>query len=71
MKISKPTVDKIVTVTAGVAAALLPILTRHHVITTGDAQDIGAAVLVAVGGYHGGATVQAKLSAPAVSDRTP
>lgn len=59
----KPTWDRAVTVLAAVAAPLLPLLVRHHVLTAQDASDVGAVVLAAVGAYHGGAAVQRRKGA--------
>lgn len=71
MKITKPTIDKAITVVSAGAGFALAILTRHQVISAADATDLGGAWLAMVGAYHGGALVQAKRTDPAVPPLEP
>lgn len=65
MALSKSTIDKALTVLAGLASGLLPALADAHVITTLVAADIGAGITAALASYHGGAYVAAR---PATAD---
>lgn len=66
MKITKSTVDRALTVLAGVASAVLPGLVDQHVITAGLATTIGAGLSAALASYHGGAAVQRRRVDPSV-----
>lgn len=66
MKIAKKTVDRGLTIVAAVAAPVLSLLIRHHVITAADSVDIGAILAGVVAAYHGGAAVQRRAATGAL-----
>lgn len=65
------TVDRIVTIAAAVSAPVLAILTRHHVITSADAESVGVIIAAAIGAYHGGRVIERRSSAPAPVEAKP
>ncbi len=70
MSTSKNTIDRVLTLAAALAAAVLPILVDAHVLSSLIAADIGSGVAVLIGGYHGGSVVTNRAAA-APADQLP
>lgn len=66
MNLSKPVLDKSLTIVVAVASAVLPILVDQHVISALLAADVGSALAVLTGGYHGGAAIAKVNAQPSV-----
>lgn len=56
--------DRIITIAAGCSAAVLAILTRHHVLTPADSESAGVIVAAVIASYHGGKAVERRSSKP-------
>lgn len=67
MKFPKATIDRLTATAAAVSAPVLTYCVDVGWLTATQATDLGGIVAALVGGYHGGAAVQRKRSAPSLS----
>lgn len=67
---SKDVANKLLTILAALGAALLPLLVAQGVLNAIAGQDIGVAIAVLVGGWHGGQYAATTGTAPPVTALT-
>jgi hypothetical protein len=60
--VSDSAVNRVLSMLAALAAALLPILVDVHVLTSTVAADIGSGVAILIAGWHGNTAVTALRS---------